>query len=92
MSATYRFEVVGVIARFPACIEVEFADGTVRTVDLTDDVYGPDPGVFAQLQDETFFNAVQVSEGAVSWPGEVDLAPDALWARTHTGDPWVPLL
>jgi len=37
-------------------------------------------GVFASLREPSMFEAVHVEPGAVTWPGEIDLAPDALYA------------
>jgi hypothetical protein len=33
------------------------------------------------LRDEQFFGQVCVDYGAVAWPGEIDLAPDAMYAQ-----------
>jgi hypothetical protein len=38
-------------------------------------------GVLAPLADADFFNRVFVDQGAVTWPGEIDLAPDAMYAQ-----------
>jgi hypothetical protein len=38
-------------------------------------------GVLAPLQDLRFFELVFVDNGAVAWPGEIELAPDALYAQ-----------
>jgi hypothetical protein len=35
-------------------------------------------GVLAQLRSEELFAQAFVEYGAVAWPGEVDLAPDAI--------------
>lgn len=35
-------------------------------------------GVFAALRDETLFRQARVVLGAVTWPGDLDLAPDAM--------------
>lgn len=35
-------------------------------------------GVFAPLRDEQVFAKVPLRWGAVTWPGELDLAPDAM--------------
>jgi hypothetical protein len=32
------------------------------------------------LRDESFFAKVFIDNGAVAWPGEIDLAPDAMYA------------
>ena len=36
-------------------------------------------GVLAPLRDPEFFKRVYVDHGAVAWPGEIDLAPDAMY-------------
>jgi len=55
---------------------LRFADGVTGIVHL-------DPkefiGVLKPLRDPEFFEKVYVEEGAVAWPGEIDLAPDALY-------------
>jgi hypothetical protein len=38
-------------------------------------------GALAPLHDEQFFGQVSIDCGAVAWPGEVDLAPDAIYAQ-----------
>jgi hypothetical protein len=35
-------------------------------------------GALAPLRDERFFGQVFIDYGAVAWPGEIDLAPDAM--------------
>ena len=37
-------------------------------------------GVFAALREPSRFAAVCIQHGAVSWPGDMDLAPDAMQA------------
>lgn len=44
-------------------------------------LFAPNPGVFEQLRDEKRFAEVYVRDGAVTWPGELDLAPDAMYDR-----------
>jgi hypothetical protein len=36
-------------------------------------------GVLAPLGDLRFFEQVFIDHGAVAWPGEIDLAPDAMY-------------
>lgn len=66
-------------------LSVRFVDGTEGTVDLTALVQSPGAGVFAALADPTLFNQVFVEHGAVTWPGEIDLAPDAMYAEIKKG-------
>jgi len=70
----------------PLQLEVAFADGTRGRV-----VFEPThlTGVFASLQNPEFFNQVGVNEGAVSWPGDIDLAPDAMHEAIRKSGEWV---
>ena len=43
-------------------------------------IASPEAGVFAALADISAFNRVSVQLGAVTWPGEIDIAPDAIHA------------
>ena len=54
---------------------VRFADGLSGAVHLRRSALR---GVLEPLADPAFFALVQVSEGFVAWPGEIDLAPDAM--------------
>ncbi len=38
-------------------------------------------GALAPLLDASFFEQVFIDSGAVAWPGEIDLAPDAMYAK-----------
>ena len=38
--------------------------------------------VFKPLNNPKVFNAVKVSHGTIEWPGEVDLCPDNVYAKT----------
>ncbi len=66
-------------------LHVRFVDGTEGTVDLTTLVQSPSAGVLAALADPSLFKQVFVEHGAVTWPGEIDLAPDAMYAGIKKG-------
>jgi hypothetical protein len=56
-----------------------FADGVEGEVDLSD-LAGR--GVFQAWSNPEIFRAVEVDKsGALTWPGEIDLCPDALYLR-----------
>lgn len=57
---------------------VRFSDGLEGEVDLSGLV---GKGVFAAWEDQLVFEAVEVDpeSGTVVWPGDIDLAPDALY-------------
>jgi hypothetical protein len=57
---------------------VTFADGLTGTVDMSRLVHSPRAGVFAALADPVLFAQVTLDCGAVAWPGDLDLAPDAM--------------
>lgn len=58
---------------------LKYEDGTEGIVDLGD-LTGR--GVFEAWSEGNIFDAVAVSEsGAIVWPGEIDLCPDALCIR-----------
>jgi len=46
-------------------------------------------GVFEKLKDPEFFNHIQVTDGFVSWPDELDLAPDAMYDEIKQHGEWV---
>jgi hypothetical protein len=60
---------------------VRFVDGTQGVIDLSHLVRASNAGVFAALADPALFQQVFVEYGAVTWPGEIDLAPDAMYAQ-----------
>jgi hypothetical protein len=57
---------------------VRFSDGTEGEVDLSGLV---GKGVFDAWRDPSVFESVRVDQeaGTVVWPGDIDLAPDALY-------------
>jgi len=61
-------------------LDVRFLDGTFGVVDMSALVVSNTAGVFASLRELAVFEAVRVELGAVTWPGDIDLAPDALYA------------
>ena len=61
-------------------LRVAFADGLTGTVDLCGLIHSPKAGVFTALADPSLFAQVTLDYGAVTWPGELDLAPDAMHA------------
>ena len=60
-------------------VAVRFADGTHGEVELANLLSSESPGVFAALRDPAVFRQARVECGAVTWPGEIDLAPDAMY-------------
>jgi hypothetical protein len=69
-------------------LRVAFADGLTGTVDMSRMVHSPKAGVFAALADPSLFAQVKLDYGAVAWPGELDLAPDAMHAAIQEHGKW----
>lgn len=67
-------------------LTVTFSDGLEGTVRFQPSHL---TGVFASLKDEAYFNQVCVENGVVTWPGELDLAPDAMHAEIKKNGYWV---
>lgn len=69
-------------------LRVAFADGLTGTVDMSRMVHSPKAGVFATLADPSLFAQAKLEYGAVTWPGELDLAPDAMHAAIQEHKVW----
>ena len=59
-------------------LHVRFVDGIEGHVDVSGLIHSKKAGVFAALADPARFKQVYVEVGAVTWPGELDLAPDTM--------------
>ena len=70
-------------------LRVAFADGLTGMVDMSRLVHSPKAGVFAALADPSLFQHVTLDYGAVAWPGELDLAPDAMHAAIQEHQVWL---
>jgi hypothetical protein len=71
------------------CLFVRFRDGLTGRVRLRKEEL---TGALAPLLDGRFFKQVFIDCGVVAWPGEIDLAPDAMYsdvARERDGRNWV---
>jgi hypothetical protein len=71
-----EWNVVAVKAGPGRGMQVRFADGTSGMVYFDDAFF---TGVFEVLKDEALFRRVHVELSAVTWPGGLDLAPDAMY-------------
>ena len=59
-------------------LHVRFQDGTEGIV-----IFEPDAlkNVFEALKKQDFFNQVHCKDGFVTWAGELDIAPDAMYEQ-----------
>lgn len=67
-------------------LRVRFADGLEGTVKFLPGFFR---GVFSHLTDPELFAQAAVVRGAVTWPPELDLAPDAMHDEIEADGEWV---
>ena len=67
-------------------LQVRFADGVQGTVKFEPTHL---TGVFVALKDPSLFSLVHVASGIVTWPGELDLAPDAMYDEIKAHGEWI---
>ena len=73
-----KWRIVEVKAEPHRRLFVQFQDGVTGHVQFRPEEL---TGVLAPLRDENFFAQAYVDCGAVAWLGEIDLAPDAMYAQ-----------
>jgi hypothetical protein len=71
-------------------LKVRFRDGLEGSVNMRRLIFAPEAGVFAALADAALFAQVYLEYGAVTWPGEIDLAPDAMYQEIEGAGTWTP--
>lgn len=69
-------------------LKVRFRDGLEGIVDMADLVHSADAGVFAVLAQASLFRQAHLVHGVVTWPGELDLAPDAMYRHIKAEGTW----
>jgi Protein of unknown function (DUF2442) len=72
------WDIVDVMPKSNHSLFVRFKDGLEGLVHLRRERL---TGALEALRDESFFEQASIDEGAVAWPGEIDLAPDAMYAE-----------
>jgi len=71
-------------------LRVRFVDGTEGEVLLSRAIERGGAGVFGRLRNEVFFREAYVELGAVTWPGNIDLAPDTMYDSISKAGVWEP--
>ena len=80
------YDVVGVTVLSHGRISVQFADGLCGEVLLREShLYG----VFSALKDPNLFAQAHCTHGFVEWPGNIDIAPDAMYDEIKANGIWV---
>jgi Protein of unknown function (DUF2442) len=83
------WQVMSVKAQPDFCLSVRFHDGLEGEVRMRGLIFGSGAGVFASLRDPSIFATARVEHHAVTWDGELDLAPDAMHAEITKNGRWV---
>ena len=86
LRSTAEWRVVSVEVPQHLHLAVRFADG------LTGEVILKKPHlrrVFRALNDPALFAQVSCEHGFVEWPGEIDLAPDAMYDEIRAHGQWI---
>ena len=78
--------VVSVATTGHLTLRVEFADGINGLVTF---LLSHLSGMFEALKNPDYFAKAAVEQGAVTWPGELDLAPDAMYDAIKSSGQWV---
>ena len=81
-----EYDVVDVQPVMPMALQVWFADGMTGQVRFEPSHL---TGVFEALKDPVLFAQARIEAGAVTWPGDLDLAPDAMYAEIKSRGEWV---
>ncbi len=71
-------------------LSVRFLDGLEGIVDMRRLIFSPEAGVFGALADAALFEQVHLDHGAATWPGKIDLAPDAMYREIESAGSWTP--
>jgi hypothetical protein len=72
------WDIVEVAPKVGYSLFVRFKDGLEGMVHLRPEQL---TGALEPVRDEDFFKRAFIDGGAVAWPGEIDLAPDAMYAE-----------
>lgn len=81
-----EWDVIDVKPVAPLALRVQFADGTVGNVQFEPSHL---TGVFEALKDPIVFQQAHIEGGAVVWPGDLDLAPDAMYMAIKAHGKWL---
>ena len=81
-----EWDVMNVKVAGPHTLFVQFRDGVQGEMEFKPSFFR---GVFAHLINPQAFETVQVVDGVVTWPDELDLAPDAMHDEIKRNGRWI---
>lgn len=80
------WDVTAIEVREDSAVWVRFQDGVEGIVQFLPSAFR---GVFARLREPSEFRQARIEDGVLTWPGELDLAPDAMHAAIAVQGMWV---
>jgi hypothetical protein len=80
------WDVVAVQIQSDVAVRVRFQDGLEGEVRFLPSAFR---GVFAVLEDPRAFRQAYVNDGVLTWPGDLDLAPDAMHDAIAAHGQWI---
>ena len=80
------WDVIEVKASKNLTLYVRFVDGTSGKVRFLPQHL---TGVFQPLNDPQFFSQVFIEHGVITWPNDIDLAPDAMYQEIKKHGEWI---
>jgi len=87
-TASWRVAEVTVLPDYQ--LRVRFLDDIEGWIDMSRLIFSDEAGVFALLRDQALFTQAHIELGVVTWPGEIDLAPDAMYEEIKQHGKWAP--
>jgi hypothetical protein len=80
-----NYDVIEVLPVDHLHLSVKFRDGLTGEVRIKENHL---TGVFEALKNPDIFSKVNCDHGFVEWPGEIDLAPDAMYEEVKKKGVW----
>jgi hypothetical protein len=80
-----KYDVIEVTPVKHLHLKVTFRDGLRGEVKIMESHLN---GVFEALKNPVVFNNVNCAHGFVEWPGDIDLAPDAMYEEVKKSGIW----
>lgn len=80
------WDVTEIIVQDNTSVWVRFQDGSEGVVQFLPSAFR---GVFSGLRDPLAFRRAHIEDGVLTWPGELDLAPDAMHEAIAANGKWV---
>ena len=81
-----EWDVIEVEPKSDLSMRVRFADGTQGSVKFEQSHL---LGVFESLKDPAYFCQAYLDSGVVTWPGNIDIAPDAMYREIKQHGQWI---